>query len=548
MLKRLRSYFFTVTYPYASLAERETARNLLGFIVLFGAIIVGALIILFGSGLLPIDQPLFSGIFLIPIVFIALTFLVQQGRLQIAVTILLILLSFLSFSGVSVINSVSVFLTFLVPLVAAGVLAGRRTIIVLTIVTGAIFGYVLFRAPSINIVINATNRSAEFGFIVLTASFMAALLIYFGEYRFRLVNLFSLEIDDLRRTLNAPELADFSVNEDGLLKRVIVRLRNEYGFTWVQGALVDSSLLSAERFYMALGLDELQRSERFDLSAATPLAETLRTGEVLQINEESTDSRRRHLSAGMVSALIIPIVHNNIVLGALDMQSSTVADYTQTQQDALRTYGQRVGQSLDRTRLLAQLQADVQQQQNIINGQRQRLLELEQGGRSGLVANTWSSYFEQYSRGALGFDTDNFNLISASDLTPTLQEALKSNTMIETNENDQRILSAPIILRGELLGALSFKLPRGANPNDRQREVIQSVVQRLGLALENKRLLQQSQAQASREAKANEVASVLLSSTDVKTVLQLAAQQFTDALGAVNTHIHLQALDTGEKR
>jgi GAF domain-containing protein len=252
----------------------------------------------------------------------------------------------------------------------------------------------------------------------------------------------------------------------------------------------------------------------------------------------------------MISALIIPIIHNDKVLGALDLQSNQIKDFTPTQREALAVYGQRVGQTLDRIRIMAQLKADVQTQQKIINGQRKKLQELEQSSRAGFAADTWRTYFDQYGGGTLGFDlsSDTFDLVNAADLTPTLRQALTTDGLVESKDGDQNVLSAPILLRGELLGALSFKLPRGAQANDRQREVITSVVQRLGLALENKRLLQQSQAQANRESKANEVAGVLLSSTDVKTVLQLAAQQFTDALGAVNTHIHLQALELGEKR
>jgi hypothetical protein len=58
--------------------------------------------------------------------------------------------------------------------------------------------------------------------------------------------------------------------------------------------------------------------------------------------------------------------------------------------------------------------------------------------------------------------------------------------------------------------------------------------------LENKRLFEQSRAQALRESKANQVGNLLLSSTDIETVLNLAAQNFNEALGAVQTKIHLQ--------
>jgi hypothetical protein len=43
-----------------------------------------------------------------------------------------------------------------------------------------------------------------------------------------------------------------------------------------------------------------------------------------------------------------------------------------------------------------------------------------------------------------------------------------------------------------------------------------------------------------REQKASEITSQLIGSTDVRAVLDLAADQFREALGAVNTRIFIQ--------
>jgi GAF domain-containing protein len=67
-----------------------------------------------------------------------------------------------------------------------------------------------------------------------------------------------------------------------------------------------------------------------------------------------------------------------------------------------------------------------------------------------------------------------------------------------------------------------------------------NVAGRLALALENKRLLERSLAQAEREHQASEAASLLLSATDVDAVMRLAADRFNDAMGAVRTRIQLR--------
>lgn len=69
---------------------------------------------------------------------------------------------------------------------------------------------------------------------------------------------------------------------------------------------------------------------------------------------------------------------------------------------------------------------------------------------------------------------------------------------------------------------------------------MRTVANRLGLALENNRLLEQTQAQAQRERKASEVANILLTATSIETLIELAAENFNEALSAINTRIYLE--------
>ena len=50
--------------------------------------------------------------------------------------------------------------------------------------------------------------------------------------------------------------------------------------------------------------------------------------------------------------------------------------------------------------------------------------------------------------------------------------------------------------------------------------MLRTVANRLGVALESNRLFEQTQAQAQRERKANEIGSMLLSETDIEAVLE----------------------------
>jgi GAF domain-containing protein len=114
-------------------------------------------------------------------------------------------------------------------------------------------------------------------------------------------------------------------------------------------------------------------------------------------------------------------------------------------------------------------------------------------------------------------------------------------------EEEVQIVSVPIMLNNEVFGAMSFRVPQERALTERQLDTVRAIARRLALALENRRLYEQSQAQVMRERRANEVANALLSATEVQTVLRLAVENFNEALGAINTEIAVQAAPAGQR-
>ncbi len=158
------------------------------------------------------------------------------------------------------------------------------------------------------------------------------------------------------------------------------------------------------------------------------------------------------------------------------------------------------------------------------------------------MAEVWGSYVEGRGRQAIGYNLegDAASPIQATDLPSGLAATLKSGQLEVATEGNNQIINVPIRFRDTNLGAMSFSVPVDQQVSDYQIEVATIVAERLALALENTRLFEQSQSQALRERKASEVATALIGATDVRVVLNMAAEQFKDALGAVNTRIYIQ--------
>ena len=108
--------------------------------------------------------------------------------------------------------------------------------------------------------------------------------------------------------------------------------------------------------------------------------------------------------------------------------------------------------------------------------------------------------------------------------------------VVQTGEDaeSRSSLVAPITLRGEVIGALGLE-NEGREWSGEERALIKAVTVQLGLALENARLLEDSQRRAARERLIGEISSRLRASSDVETVLQHTVQELSQALGATGT-------------
>jgi GAF domain-containing protein len=121
-----------------------------------------------------------------------------------------------------------------------------------------------------------------------------------------------------------------------------------------------------------------------------------------------------------------------------------------------------------------------------------------------------------------------------------MRSALKTGEVQVEVADDAQIINVPITFRDQTLGAMSFTVAKDQEISERQLEMARIVSNRLALALENTRLFEQSQAQVQRERKASELGNLLLGSTDVAAMLEMAAESFNEALGAVQTRIYVE--------
>lgn len=534
--------FFRILYqlqfPYSDELERQQARDLLRALIAFGVLVILnlTLVILLGA-----SNPIIAPSSIIGLIIAIVSgYQVQTGQLRNAQLILVFGLTVLV--GLVLLDGIRdfVFVSFIIPLSLAGLLLRRNEIVIVFALIALTFWLAVSRTETLSI--NIVQQQAIIVLIVVGSLGVTTMFfVVFGGGATRLAVRNQRDLSQFRKLVETDIFDKFDIPEADLILEGLSLIRTTLSYEVTQIYLLDDAKREAQRVYSGFGLGKLQYGERVSISAATGIGEGLRTRETIIINVESSITRKRALSAGMKQAILVPLRYGDSFLGLLDVQTSSEERLSANQIQMVEAYARHFDSAIVRGRILKQLREDVSEQERIILKQRQNLRELEQA-RPGALANSWQDFFQQHTSRMMGFDVDihQAQAVPASDLDDEMREALASGDIVIKEIDNRQLISLPIMLREELLGAMSFRLLPNVFLTERQTELLRSVIQRLALALENKRLFEQSQSQALRESTANAAASVLLTSTDIQTVLQLASQVFNDSLGAVKTQIYLQ--------
>jgi GAF domain-containing protein len=214
------------------------------------------------------------------------------------------------------------------------------------------------------------------------------------------------------------------------------------------------------------------------------------------------------------SELALPLRARGQVLGAMTVQSYRAAAFDESSIAVLQTMADQVAAALDNARLFAQAQA--------------ALREIEATQR-GLLARQWSDYVRR--RAATGYT------LTDAGMTP-LSGAERPSAGGSAPE-----LTAPIVLRGQPIGALGFT---GERPwTDEETLLAQAIGEQFALAAENLRLLEETQRRAAREQLAGEITAHMRASLDLERVLQTAAQEIGAKLGLHDIAIRLGTQERG---
>lgn len=544
-MNALRRRLLTIPYNYVNPATRQRAQGLVAMIWAAVAVILLLIVVRALLVLLNIDKTLVIAPFELVVgalVLLGAYWLIQRGRLDTAIWLFLgaMLVPFVLATAIAV-DPAAPAILFL-PLVAAGVLLNRRNLVPILVIfavtmilravnqggTTDAISYV----PAQNAFPELLNYAIVFG---LSAIF---LLVFSGSID-QIVAVSFSDVEQLRAVGKFSARLDDDTDEMQVFARLLEIVERDLGFDLAQIYLRDAEGRYTRR--LRLSLTQVEMGTRIVLRGGDEavIDDAILRREPIIVTTHDALSRSEHLVPPSRQSVTLALVYGDQVFGVLDVQSEHRDMFTENVVEGLRNLAVEAGRELVQARRFEELLRTVRDQEAIIDRFLSQMSELQRRSESAAGVG-WSRYLEGRGQEGFGFDYDNGSIMPASDLPEAIRQTVEQGDIsIERRETDQ-IVNVPITLRDQRLGALTFTVPAERAIDERQIEMLRTVSNRLSIALENNRLFEQTQAQAQRERKASEIGSLLLSETDIEAVLELAAENFNEALGAVHTRVYLE--------
>lgn len=215
------------------------------------------------------------------------------------------------------------------------------------------------------------------------------------------------------------------------------------------------------------------------------------------------------------SELALPLRTRGELIGVLDVQSQEPAAFSQQDVAVLQILADQVAVAISNARLFQQAQES---------------LEAERRAYGELTRRAWEELLQTLP--VRGYRYYKQTVAPVNHLTE------------EGQPSDEELpqLKLPIQYRGQKLGTLVARKPADSEGwTSAEVELMKTLAERVGVALDSARLYEDSQRRATRERLMAEITARIRTSIQVETVLRTAVQELGQALGATEGLIWLAA-------
>ncbi len=225
------------------------------------------------------------------------------------------------------------------------------------------------------------------------------------------------------------------------------------------------------------------------------------------------------------SEMALPLRARGEIIGALDVQSTEPAAFSDEDVAVLQTLADQVAMAISNAGLFQQVQES---------------LEAERRAYGTASRKAWGELF--YTQPNLGQRYDPQGILPIDGRwREEMKLAAQKGETVPGEAGPLPTIATPIKVRGQVIGVLDAHKPDDAGAwTPEEIALLETLTDQLGIALESARLYQDAQRRAIRERMIGEVTAHMRETLDVDIVLQTAVRQIGEALGLHEVTIRLE--------
>lgn len=227
---------------------------------------------------------------------------------------------------------------------------------------------------------------------------------------------------------------------------------------------------------------------------------------------------------GTRSEMALPLIQiGGNIIGVLDIQSTESNAFTNEDINILSTLADQISVAIANA-----LRYDETQK---------TLLEAEMLYRSDLQTK-WKQYTRAESIAGIRRAGMKSNLYSDAVNLPGASEVARSGSPFVASDEGS-MMTLPVKLRGEMVGILNIQAEDQRKWTSDEMDIINAILERAAVSLENARLLTESRITAERERIIGEVTARVGSSTEIETILKTAVRELGDRIGGARVTVEM---------
>jgi GAF domain-containing protein/HAMP domain-containing protein len=215
------------------------------------------------------------------------------------------------------------------------------------------------------------------------------------------------------------------------------------------------------------------------------------------------------------SEMALPLNVRNVIIGVLDLQSTESSAFTQDDVNTLAVLADQVAIAIENARLIRETQTALEESRAVFQSY------LKQEWSALATQKTTTGYIQSATGG---------QLLTTPVTENEIEQAIKKGIIIKKEKYsrgpDSSILAVPIKLGDQVLGAIRIQSStKGHEWSTEEVNLVRAISERVGLAIENARLIENSQKRASKERAIGEISAKISTAAGMDSILETAVQE-----------------------